>query len=220
MAAVHGAPCGGAQVDRPRAPHLVRRDPPGHIGVPQPQLRTMDRRVAARLEVPPASMLIFSNLAMLGTLALYDRVLVPRLRRLTGRPAGITHLQRTGIGLAISTLSNAVSAVVEAERKRAAARHGLLDSPGATVPMSVIWMAPQYAIHGVAGVHGRRTHGVPVRPGAREHEELRCGALADHVGWELHGHAARDNARGPKGKDNGFRTTPTEGSWISTTGCW
>ncbi|CAN6346838.1 unnamed protein product [Urochloa humidicola] len=114
------------------------------------QARTMDRRVTARLEIPPATMLIFSNAAMLGTLALYDRVLVPRLRRLTGRPEGITHLQRTGAGLAISTVSNAISAVVEGERKRAAARHGLLDKPGATVPMSVLWMAPQYAIHGVA----------------------------------------------------------------------
>ncbi|CAN6351012.1 unnamed protein product [Urochloa humidicola] len=113
------------------------------------QARTMDRRVA-RLEIPPASMLIFSNAAMLGTLALYDRVLVPRLRRLTGRAEGITHLQRTGAGLAISTVSNAVSAAVERARKRAAARHGLLDRPGATVPMSVLWMAPQYAIHGAA----------------------------------------------------------------------
>ncbi|OEL36381.1 Protein NRT1/ PTR FAMILY 3.1 [Dichanthelium oligosanthes] len=114
------------------------------------QARTMDRRITAHLEIPPASMLIFSNIAMLGTLALYDLVLVPRLRRLTGQPAGITHLQRTGIGLTISMLSNIVSAVVEGWRKRAAARHGLLDSPGATVPMSVFWMAPQYAIHGVA----------------------------------------------------------------------
>ncbi|KAF0922750.1 hypothetical protein E2562_001139 [Oryza meyeriana var. granulata] len=114
------------------------------------QARTMDRRVTASLEIPPASMLIFSNVAMLSTLALYDRVLVPQLRRLTGLPAGITHLQRTGIGLAISTVSNAVAAVVEGRRKHAAARHGLLDSPGATVPMSVFWMAPQYAIHGAA----------------------------------------------------------------------
>ncbi|CAL4908211.1 unnamed protein product [Urochloa decumbens] len=114
------------------------------------QARTMDRRVAAGLEIPPATMLIFSNAAMLGTLALYDRVLVPRLRRLTGRAEGVTHLQRTGAGLAISTVSNAVSAVVERARKRAAARHGLLDRPGATVPMSVLWMAPQYAIHGAA----------------------------------------------------------------------
>ncbi|XP_040380550.1 protein NRT1/ PTR FAMILY 3.1-like [Oryza brachyantha] len=114
------------------------------------QARTMDRRVTASLEIPPASMLIFSNVAMLSTLALYDRVLVPRLRRLTGHPAGITHLQRTGVGLVISTASNAVAAVVERARRRAAARHGLLDSPGATVPMSVFWMAPQYAIHGAA----------------------------------------------------------------------
>jgi len=114
------------------------------------QARTMDRRITAHLEIPPASMLIFSNIAMLATLALYDRVLVPWLRRLTGQPTGITHLQRTGIGLTISMVSNIVSAVVEAERKRTAARHGLLDSPGATVPMSVFWMAPQYAIHGMA----------------------------------------------------------------------
>uniref|UniRef100_A0A0D9WGG9 Uncharacterized protein n=1 Tax=Leersia perrieri TaxID=77586 RepID=A0A0D9WGG9_9ORYZ len=114
------------------------------------QARTMDRRVTARLEIPPATMLIFSNVAMLTTLALYDRVLVPRLRRLTRHPSGITHLQRTGIGLAISTVSNVVAAVVEGWRKRAAARHSLLDSPGVTVPMSVFWMAPQYAIHGAA----------------------------------------------------------------------
>jgi dipeptide/tripeptide permease len=114
------------------------------------QARTMDRRITARLEIPPASMLIFSNIAMLATLALYDRVLVPRLRCLTGQPAGITHLQRTGIGLTISVLSNIVSAIVEGKRKRVAAKHGLLDNPRATLPMSVFWMAPQYAIHGVA----------------------------------------------------------------------
>lgn len=32
MAAVHGAPDGGAQIDRPHAAHLGRRDPPGHLG--------------------------------------------------------------------------------------------------------------------------------------------------------------------------------------------
>jgi hypothetical protein len=83
----------------------------------------MDRRITAHLEIPPASMLIFSNIAMLVTLALYDRVLVPWLRRVTVQPTGITHLQlqRTGIGLTISMLSNVVvSAIVEGERKRTA----------------------------------------------------------------------------------------------------
>jgi hypothetical protein len=41
-------------------------------------------------------------------------------------------------------------------------------------------------------VHGRWPHGVPLRSGAREHAELRRGALlADHLRRQLHGHAAR-----------------------------
>lgn len=83
--------------------------------------RTIDMRIIAHLEIPPASMLIFSNIAMLVTLA--RTLLVPWLRRVTVQPTGITHLQlqRTGIGLTISMLSNVVvSAVVEGETKRTA----------------------------------------------------------------------------------------------------
>ncbi|XP_062180575.1 protein NRT1/ PTR FAMILY 3.1-like [Phragmites australis] len=114
------------------------------------QARTMDRDITPHFKIPPASMLIFTNLAMLLTLAFYDRVLVRVFRRFTGRPNGITHLQRTGVGLTISMLSNAVAAVVERKRKSVAAASGLLDSPKATLPMSVFWLFPQYAIHGVA----------------------------------------------------------------------
>ncbi|CAL4908210.1 unnamed protein product [Urochloa decumbens] len=114
------------------------------------QARTLDRDLTPRFKIPPASMLIFTNLAMLLTLAFYDRVLVRVLRRLTGRPNGITHLQRTGVGLTIAMLSNAVAAVVERRRRSVAAASGLLDSPKATLPMSVFWLVPQFAIHGVA----------------------------------------------------------------------
>ncbi|KAL6619241.1 hypothetical protein ACP70R_034380 [Stipagrostis hirtigluma subsp. patula] len=114
------------------------------------QARTMDRDITPRFKIPPASMLIFTNLAMLLTLAFYDRVLVRVLRRFTGRPNGITHLQRTGIGMTIAMLANAVAAVVERRRKSVAAASGLLDSPKAILPMSVFWLVPQYAIHGVA----------------------------------------------------------------------
>ncbi|KAL6609974.1 hypothetical protein ACP70R_039943 [Stipagrostis hirtigluma subsp. patula] len=114
------------------------------------QARTMDRDITPRFKIPPASMLIFTNLAMLLTLAFYDRVLVRVLRRFTGRPNGITHLQRTGIGMTIAMLANAVAAVVERRRKAVAAASGLLDSPKAVLPMSVFWLVPQYAIHGVA----------------------------------------------------------------------
>ncbi|KAK3138775.1 hypothetical protein QOZ80_5AG0373300 [Eleusine coracana subsp. coracana] len=114
------------------------------------QARTMNRDITPKFKIPPASMQIFENLSMLATLTLYDRVLVRVLRRRTGHPNGITHLQRTGVGMTIAMLSNAAAAVVERRRRAVAAASGLLDAPKAIVPMSVFWLVPQYAIHGVA----------------------------------------------------------------------
>ncbi|BAF17449.2 Os05g0410900, partial [Oryza sativa Japonica Group] len=115
------------------------------------QARTMDRDITPHFKIPPASMLIFTNLAMLLTLAFYDRVLVRVLRRFTGHPNGITHLQRAGVGMTIAMLANAVAAVVESRRKSVAAASGMLDAPkGSSLPISVFWLVPQYAIHGVA----------------------------------------------------------------------
>ncbi|CAL5094935.1 unnamed protein product [Urochloa decumbens] len=114
------------------------------------QARTMDRDITPRFRIPPASMLIFTNITMLLTLTFYDRVLVRVLRRRTRHPTGITHLQRTGVGMTLAMVANAVAAVVERRRRSVAAANGLLDAPKATVPMSVFWLVPQYAIHGVA----------------------------------------------------------------------
>ncbi|KAL5230450.1 hypothetical protein ABZP36_029226 [Zizania latifolia] len=115
------------------------------------QARTMDRDITPHFKIPPASMLIFTNLAMLLTLAFYDRVLVRVLRRFTGRPNGITHLQRAGVGMTIAMVANAVAALVERRRKSVAAASGMLDAPkGSSLPISVFWLVPQYAIHGVA----------------------------------------------------------------------
>uniref|UniRef100_A0A0D9WGH0 Major facilitator superfamily (MFS) profile domain-containing protein n=1 Tax=Leersia perrieri TaxID=77586 RepID=A0A0D9WGH0_9ORYZ len=115
------------------------------------QARTMDRDITSHFKIPPASMLIFTNLAMLLTLAFYDRVLVRMLRRLTGHPNGITHLQRAGVGMTIAMIANAVAAAVERRRKSVAFASGMLDAPkGSSLPISVFWLVPQYAIHGVA----------------------------------------------------------------------
>lgn len=115
------------------------------------QARTMDRGITNNFKIPPASMLIFSNLAMLLTLAFYDRVLVRVLRRFTGRPNGITHLQRAGVGMTIAMLANVAAAAVERRRRSVAAASGMLDAPkGAVLPISVFWLVPQYAIHGIA----------------------------------------------------------------------
>ncbi|KAM0878208.1 hypothetical protein ACQ4PT_035015 [Festuca glaucescens] len=114
------------------------------------QSRTMERRLSPRFEIPPASMIIFTTLTMLVSLSLYDRVFVPVARRYTGRQSGISYFQRMGAGLAVSVLGVLAGALVERKRRAVAADHGLLDSPGATVPISVFWLVPQYALHGVS----------------------------------------------------------------------
>jgi dipeptide/tripeptide permease len=115
------------------------------------QARTMDRHLTPRFQIPPATMIIFTTLTMLVSLALYDRVFVPVARRYTGRRSGgITYFQRMGAGFAVSVLGVLAGALVEARRRRVAAEHGLLDSPSAVVPVSVFWLVPQYALHGVS----------------------------------------------------------------------
>lgn len=62
------------------------------------QAKTMDRHVTHKLQIPAATVSIFSVVSMLVSLGLYDRVFVPMVRRFTGRPSGITYIQRMGIG--------------------------------------------------------------------------------------------------------------------------
>nr|XP_029117943.1 protein NRT1/ PTR FAMILY 3.1 isoform X2 [Elaeis guineensis] len=114
------------------------------------QARSMDRHLTARFQIPPASMNIFSALSMLLGLAFYDRVFVPVACRFTKRPSGITYLQRMGIGLAIAIFATVAAALVEIKRKAVASDHGLLDKQKVTVPISVFWLMPQFAIHGLA----------------------------------------------------------------------
>ncbi|XP_010907323.1 protein NRT1/ PTR FAMILY 3.1 [Elaeis guineensis] len=116
------------------------------------QARTMDRRFspASSFRIPPGSMTVFTMLAMLLTITLYDRALIPLARRFTGLDRGISFLHRMGIGFAISTLATLVAGLVEVRRKAAAAAAGILNDPSTIVPISVFWLVPQYALHGVA----------------------------------------------------------------------
>ncbi|KAL6651674.1 hypothetical protein ACP70R_010599 [Stipagrostis hirtigluma subsp. patula] len=117
------------------------------------QGRTLDRRVAGgALELPPAALLALGPASILLFVPVYDRAVVPALRWATGRPSGLSMLQRVGAGMATSLAAVAVAALVEARRLETAREHGLVDSPGATVPMSWAWLVPQYAMMGVADV--------------------------------------------------------------------
>ncbi|XP_072953184.1 protein NRT1/ PTR FAMILY 3.1 [Typha angustifolia] len=116
------------------------------------QARTMDRHVSpsSSFLIPPGSMTVFTMLAMLATISLYDRAIIPLARRVTRLDRGLSFLHRMGVGFVISTLATLVAGFVEAKRKRVASESGLVDSANAVVPIPVFWLVPQYALHGVA----------------------------------------------------------------------
>ncbi|XP_048536606.1 protein NRT1/ PTR FAMILY 8.3-like [Triticum urartu] len=102
----------------------------------------MDNRVS-RFTVPPASLSTFDILAVAAFIPIYDLVLVPLVRRATGRDRGLSQLQRLGVGLALSVLAMAYSASVEMRRLKVA-------RAGRSV--NIMWQTPSYVVLGVAEV--------------------------------------------------------------------
>nr|CAB3484953.1 unnamed protein product [Digitaria exilis] len=93
-----------------------------------------------KIHVSPATLFIIPVTFQMVMLAIYDRFIVPFLRKRTGYASGITHLQRIGIGFASMILASVIAAVVERKRKEAA------------VQMSLFWLAPQFFLLGVSNV--------------------------------------------------------------------
>ncbi|KAG0579217.1 hypothetical protein KC19_4G082400 [Ceratodon purpureus] len=115
------------------------------------QGQTMERGQLG-FDIPPASLAVFREISVMVILAMYGPKLVPLLRRFTGHERGLTTLQRIGVGLLMSILSMLAAAIMESQRRRIALAHGLQDSPKATVPMSVFWLAPQFMLLGAGEV--------------------------------------------------------------------
>nr|XP_034588884.1 protein NRT1/ PTR FAMILY 4.6-like isoform X2 [Setaria viridis] len=112
------------------------------------QAATMDTRVG-KLTVPPASLPVFPVTFIILLAPVYDHVIIPFARRVTGTEMGISHLQRIGTGLVLSIVAMAVAAVVEVKRKNVAADNGMLDS-AKPLPISFFWIAFQYLFLGSA----------------------------------------------------------------------
>ncbi|KAL2234115.1 UNVERIFIED_CONTAM: Protein NRT1/ PTR FAMILY 5.4 [Sesamum indicum] len=113
---------------------------------------TLNRSITPTFQIPAASFQVFTGLTILASVLLYERALIPLARALTGRPSGITILQRIGTGLLLSVLTMAVAACIEGRRVRIAREKGLLDEPKSVVPMAVWWLLPQYMLCGLSDV--------------------------------------------------------------------
>ncbi|MCO5586397.1 hypothetical protein L7F22_040337 [Adiantum nelumboides] len=106
---------------------------------------TLDRRMG-NIKIPPASVAVFLTLTMVLFLPLYDRLLVPLMRKFTHNERGITLLQRIGVGIFIAVVGMATAALVE--KKRLSLAGGRPQSK--EVHMSIFWLLPQYALLGLA----------------------------------------------------------------------
>ncbi|XP_021732365.1 protein NRT1/ PTR FAMILY 5.6-like [Chenopodium quinoa] len=100
----------------------------------------MDRKISKHFEIPAASMATLIALGMITTIAFYDKVLLPYLRRATGNERGINILTRIGIGMAFLIVAMLTSALVERERLKASLEGKI---------MNVCWLVPQFLILGI-----------------------------------------------------------------------
>uniref|UniRef100_A0A0E0M8K6 Major facilitator superfamily (MFS) profile domain-containing protein n=1 Tax=Oryza punctata TaxID=4537 RepID=A0A0E0M8K6_ORYPU len=109
---------------------------------------TLDRHIG-KFHVPPASLGAFVTATMLVCIVLYDRFLVPAVRRRTKNPRGITLLQRISLGMLLQIVTMVVTSVVESQRLRYARRHGLV-ATGGQLPVTIFILLPQFVLLGVA----------------------------------------------------------------------
>lgn len=113
-----------------------------------------DRRLGnTGFQIPPASYIVFSMLTLTLWIPVYDRIIVPTLRKLTKKEDGITILQKIGIGMGVAIATMVVSAIVETHRRDLALTRPTLGSvprKGAISSMSGLWLVPQLALAGLS----------------------------------------------------------------------
>ncbi|XP_009358790.1 protein NRT1/ PTR FAMILY 5.6 [Pyrus x bretschneideri] len=105
---------------------------------------TMNREVANGFVVPPASIFALAAIGMIASVTIYEKLLVPILRRTTGNERGINILQRIGIGMIFCIATMVAAALVEKKRLGFVKSDPIKGSHS----MSVLWLAPQFLIVG------------------------------------------------------------------------
>ncbi|MBA0693743.1 hypothetical protein Goari_004094 [Gossypium aridum] len=109
------------------------------------QASTMERSVGG-FQIPAGSLTVFFVAAILITLAVYDRLVMPLWKKWKGKP-GFSSLQRIALGLALSTMGMASAAVAEVKRLEVARATGASATTG-TLPVTVFILIPQFFLVG------------------------------------------------------------------------
>ncbi|KAI3521726.1 hypothetical protein L1887_11198 [Cichorium endivia] len=116
-------------------------------------LQSNRRLFNTNIQIPAASYNIFTMLTIVIFVPIYDRLLVPQLRRITGKEGGISLLQRTGVGISLTVMVSLVSALVEEKRRNLALTKptlGYQPHRGDISSMSALWLILQLCFAGLA----------------------------------------------------------------------
>ncbi|KAK7305797.1 hypothetical protein VNO77_43709 [Canavalia gladiata] len=113
------------------------------------QAAVMNLKLSHSFKIPAASM---GSIAAIGTLIsvpIYEKIVVPILRKVTGNERGMSILKRISIGLTLSVIVMVVAALTEAKRLRMVGNEVLLAGETGERTMSALWLIPQYMILGI-----------------------------------------------------------------------
>ncbi|KAM7479973.1 hypothetical protein LguiA_028186 [Lonicera macranthoides] len=113
-----------------------------------------DRRFSnTNFKIPAATYIGFSMLSLSIWIPIYDRIIIPFLRKLTKKEDGITVLQKMGVGLVLSAVTMFISAFVENQRRITTKTKPIIGSvprKGVISAMSGSWLIPQLAVAGIS----------------------------------------------------------------------
>ncbi|XP_021895237.1 protein NRT1/ PTR FAMILY 6.2 isoform X2 [Carica papaya] len=109
------------------------------------QASTMERSIGS-FQIPAGSLTVFFVAAILITLAINDRFIMPLWRKWKGKQ-GFSSLQRIGIGLVLSTFGMAAASMVETKRLSVSKT---VDRNTEILPITVFWLIPQFFLVGSA----------------------------------------------------------------------
>ncbi|XP_019229419.1 PREDICTED: protein NRT1/ PTR FAMILY 6.2 [Nicotiana attenuata] len=109
------------------------------------QASTMERSIGS-FQIPAGSLTVFFVAAILITLAVYDRIIMPLWKKWKGKP-GFSSLQRISIGLVFSIIGMAAAALAEQKRLTVAKSMGR-HSSSTNLPISVFFLIPQFFLVG------------------------------------------------------------------------
>ncbi|KAA8519480.1 hypothetical protein F0562_013736 [Nyssa sinensis] len=94
-------------------------------------------------EIPKPSIPVIPLFFMSILVPLYEFIVVPFARKITGHPSGIKQLQRVGVGLVLSIISMGIAGLIEVKRRDQSIREPMN-------PISLFWLSFQYGIFGIA----------------------------------------------------------------------